>query len=176
MGHKTKKKRGGSWRDYGLVIRKSNVPWLWVIAALTIRLLYNQILLWLPDTTTSLMRGNLTNDALWGAIRFYAAFGITACVSTLVESQACVLSVRRARERLWTKMMRVKVSFYDQNDPSFLMSAVTTDLNSGFKDSIRILFTLLPELYYVGGALIRISNYHWMLVMGIVLILPFKYI
>ena len=35
---------------------------------------------------------------------------------------------------------------------------------------------VLPELYYVGGALMRIGGFHWMLVLSIVAILPFKYL
>ena len=171
-----KRQKGGSWRDFGVVLRRSNLPWLWIIIAFTGYWLYNYILLEMPNTTASLMSGNLESKALWDAIRFYIIYGIILCIWTVLEAQACTLSVRRARERLWDKMMRVKVSFYDQNDPSVLMSAVTTDLGTGLNDMVRIMIGILPTLYYVVGALVRIGSFHWVLVLAIVAILPFKYV
>lgn len=176
MKQKTDKKRkGGSWRDFGVVLRHSNVPWLWIVIAFFVNLLNNQFLLWLPNTSASLLSGNLESKALWDAIWFYVILGLMACLTTVVKAQASVLSVRRARERLWGKMMRVKVSFYDQNDPTMLMSAVTTDISSGFKNLIMIIIEILPTFYFIFGALKRIADFHWMLVMAIVIILPLKY-
>ena len=109
------------------MLRKSNAPWAWTAFAFFFNLLYNELLLWIPDTTASLMSGDLSSEALWGVFTFYGAYTAVMCVASAIQARAEIYSVRRAREALWRKMLRVNVSFYDQNDPAMLMSAITTD-------------------------------------------------
>ena len=171
-----KNKKNGNWRDFGIVLKRSNLPWVWIIIAFCVSLANNQLLLWLPNTTTSLFQGDLQGKALIDAVIFFIIVGLMSCAATVTKAQATVLSVRRARVNLWNKMMKVKVSFYDKNDPADLMSAITTDVSSGFKNTILIMIEILPSLYYIVGALLQIRQYHWLLTVVILAFLPFRYL
>ncbi len=171
-----KKTRPGSWRVLFRTIGRLKISWVWVVIALGLNLVLNNLLLKLPSTTADLMSGQLTGAALTKAILFYVAYGLLSFVMVAGQVQAQSYGVRRARQSIWQKMLGLRMEFFDRNDPSDLMSAITSDTESAVRNFINILIYLIPDVYYVVMALRRINEYHWVLAVSCFAMLPLKFI
>lgn len=171
-----KKKKRDSWRPLFRTIVRLRLPWGWLIAGLSINLILNHLLLKLPDTTADLLGGELSGKALMAAIMYYVAMGLLSCVAIAGQSQAQAYSVRKGRESIWKKMLSMKMEYFDRNDPTDMMSAITNDASKALNDFANVLIYLIPDIYYVVMAMKRISEYHWLLAVSCFVMFPCKYL
>lgn len=166
---------GDSWSALLRTIRALRLPWLLILFSLVLNLTETTLRLKLPVTTSSLMSGNITGAALTEAIAYYAITGVIAVVSMAVMVQAQSLSVRRTRDSVWRKMLGLRMDYFDRNDPSEQISAITSDSGAAL-DLVNIILNLLPAVYYVAGAMVTIRGYHWVMALSCFALLPLKYV
>lgn len=164
------------WRALFRTIKNLRLPWIWVIVGLSLNLILSELMLKLPDTTANLLGGQLTGSAIMEAITYYVVLGAITFLMVIGQVQAQTYSVNRARESLWKKMLIIKMDYFDKNDPSDLMSTITNDANEALTSFINIIIYLIPNFYYVVKALMRISEYHWLLAASCFALLPVKYV
>lgn len=165
-----------SWKALFRTLKKLHLPWGWILLALVLNLATNQLLLNLPDTTASLLGGDLSGKALMNAILFYVVYAVLAFVSVTGQVQAQAYGVRKGRQSLWQKMLGMRMAYFDRNDPSDLMSAVINDASKAVNDFVNVIVLLIPDIYYVIAALMRINQYHWVLTLSCFVLLPMKYL
>ena len=173
---KKKQRKTDGWKPFFRTIKNLHLPWGWILIGLSINLALNQLLLDLPDTTANLMSGELTGSALTKAILYYVVMGVLNFVAVAGQAQAQAYSVKRARERIWQKMLGMRMEYFDRNDPTDMMSAITNDAGSAVEGFVNIMLYLIPDIYYVVMALRRIGQYHWILAVSCFSMLPLKYI
>lgn len=173
--HKQKIKPDG-WGALFRTIGKLRLPWIWIIIGLSINLLLNSVMLKLPDTTADLLSGQLTGHALMEAVMYYVMFGLLNTVAVASQVQAQSYSVKRTRESIWKKMLGMKMEYFDKNDPTDMMSAVINDAGSAVLDFVNIIIYLLPDIYYIVLAIKRINEYHWILAISCLAMIPIKYL
>lgn len=172
---KVRQKRG-SWKALFRTIHDLRLPWVWIIVGLGLNLGVNQLLLQLPDTTADLLGGNLGAAALTKAILYYVVLGLMSFVAVAGQVQAQSYGVKRARDSVWEKMLGMRMEYFDCNDPSDLMSAIINDSGNAVNDMVNIIVNLIPDIYYVVMALVRINQYHWILAVSCFAMLPLKYL
>ena len=172
---KVRKKPDG-WKALFRTIGALHLPWLWIAVGLGLNLVLNNLLLELPDTTADLLGGQLDSASVTKAILYYVVLGLVSCVAMVGQVQAQTYSVKRARDTVWKKMLGMKMAYFDQNDPSDLMSAIINDSSSAVTDMVNAIVNLIPDIYYVVAALLRINQYHWILSLSCFALLPLKYI
>lgn len=170
------KSKNGSWRALLRTIRRLRLPWVWIVVGLSLKLVLNDLMLDLPDTTADLLGGQLTGAALTKAILYYVMLGVLSCIAVAGQVQAQSYSVCRSRRTLWRKMLGMRMDYFDRNDPSDLMSAIVNDANSALTNFVNILVNLIPDIYYVVMAMRRIGQYHWILAASCFALLPLKYL
>lgn len=176
MAKRAKEKHlGSSWKALFKTILDLKLPWLWIGLSLVINLTETTLLLKLPVTTSELLGGNITGAALAEAILYYALTGIIGVLSVMAMTQAQSYSVCCARKNIWKKMLGMKMDYFDRNDPSELMSAITSDSNAT-SNLANIIVNLIPAIYYVVGAMLTIGEYHWLLAASCFALFPLKYI
>lgn len=176
MENQTMEQRAAkSWKAMFHTIGQLKLPWLWILFSLAVNLVSNDLLLRLPDTTAELTSGNLSAGAVGQAVVYYILLGIANTASVAVMAQAQAYATRRTRESVWKKMLGLRMEFYDRDDPSCLMSAITNDSNAALS-LVNIVVNLVPAVYYVVGAMVRIQEYHWILALSCFLLFPIKYL
>ncbi len=169
-------KKRDNWSSLFRTLKKLHLPWFWIIVGLAVNLFLNNLLLDLPDTTANLMSGQLTGGALTQAIMYYVIMGVVTLLAVAGQVQAQSYSVKRARESVWKKMLSMRMDYFDRNDPTDMMSAITNDATSALEDFANIIVYLIPDVYYVVMALHRINEYHWILTISCFAMLPAKYL
>lgn len=166
---------GDSWSALVRTIRDLKLPWLLIAVSLVLNVTETTLLLKLPVTTSSLMSGNITGAALTEAIVYYVVTGVVAVVAVAAMVWAQSFSVRRTRENVWRRMLRMPMAYFDRNDPSEQISAITSDSGAAL-DLVNILLNLVPAAYYVVGAMVTIRGYHWVMALSCFALLPLKYV
>lgn len=175
MAKKAKEKHlGNSWTAFFRTVHDLRLPWFWIALGLALNLVETKFMLNLPVTTSNLLSGNITGAALTEAILYYVLVGVLSVVSVAAMVHAQTYSVRRTRERVWNKMLGMRMEYFDRNDPAELMSAVTSDSGAALT-FVNIILNLIPAIYYVVGAMITINDYHWMLALSCFMLFPLKY-
>ena len=154
------RQKQGSWKALFRTIHNLRLPWGWIIVGLVLNLVLNRLLLQLPDTTADLLGGNLSAAALTKAIVYYIVLGLMSFVAVTGQVQAQSYGVKRARDSVWKKMLGMRMEYFDRNDPSDLMSAIINDSGKAVNDMVNIIVYLIPSIYYVVMALVRINQYH----------------
>lgn len=176
MAKRVKEKHlGNSWAAFFKTIRDLRLPWLWIFFALVLNLTETTLMLKLPVTTSNLMSGDISGSSLSEAVIYYALTGVigVAAVAAMVHAQS--YSVRRTRERVWKKMLGMRMDYFDRNDPSELMSAITNDSGAAL-NLVNIILNLIPAIYYVIGAMVTINEYHRVLALSCFMLIPIKYL
>lgn len=164
-----------SWKAMFSTVRRLRLPWLWIIFSLLVNIYSNDLLLDLPNTTAALTGGDLSAEAVAQAVLYYVMLGAANTASVAVMAQAQSYTVRRTRESVWKKMLGARMDFFDEDDPSRLMSAITNDSGAALS-LVNIIVNLLPAIYYVVGAMLRIREYHWILAASCFVLFPVKYL
>ena len=170
------RRKQGSWKALFRTIRDLRLPWVWIIVGLGLNLGLNHLLLQLPDTTADLLGGNLSSAALTKAMIYYIVLGLMSFAAVAGQVQAQSYGVKRARDSVWKKMLGMRMAYFDRNDPSDLMSAIINDSGKAVSDMVNVIVYLIPDIYYVVMALVRINQYHWILAVSCFAMLPLKYL
>ncbi len=177
MEKKLKEKQGASsWNSLFHTIKNLRLPWIWIIIGLAINLVANDLALDLPDTTADLLGGQLSGAAVTKAVFYYIMIGAMNTLAVAGQAQAQSYGVRKARESIWKKMLGMRMDYFDRNDPSDLMSAITNDASSAVESLVNVIIYLIPSIYYVVMALKRIGEYHWILALSCFAMIPIKYL
>lgn len=170
------KRNLAGWKPFFRTIKSLHLPWIWILFGLSLNLILNSLTLEIPDMTADLLGGNLTGAALTSAVLYYVLYGLMNCAAVAGQVQAQSYSVRRARMTVWKKMLGMKMEYFEEHDPSDLMSAITNDLGDAVLQFVNVIIYLLPTVYYVVMAFKRIHEYHWILALSCFAIIPLKYL
>ena len=176
---KNKKKKSSKqlgYRDFAMVLINSRIPWVLVGVLFLFNLYYNKILFNLPVTTGRLLGGDLSSDALREALSGYLLYAVLVVIQYLVRAYIYSTTTRRARYQLWGRMLGIQESFYDRVDSSEMLTAVTYDIASGIPGVVSLIVNVVPDLYYVGKALLLIQSYDFLLLLVLLVFLPLKYV
>lgn len=155
---------------------KYKLPWNWIACAFIFNIVFNQVLLEIPSTTADLLGGSLDSSALMKAICYYVLYGFLSSIQSYSMLVTESYAVFRSRKSLWNKMLHTKVKYYDENEASELMSAITNDVSVAMGRLVNMIIFILPDILYLIQAFLKISHYHIALVFAELIILPLKYI
>lgn len=171
-----KTEKTGSWAGFFRMVRQINLPWLVLLIAFAFEMLYSQVTLMLPTTTTALMSGSLEASALRDAIIFYILYALVLLADFGFLGISRNWTIRNARNKVWGEMVRVRTDYYDRNTPTALTSAITNDLEAGVGGLASLIVSLIPTIYYIVAALFVIGDFDRLLLIPILILLPVKYV
>ena len=172
----TNKKVTGYMGQLLIVLRGTNFPWHWAAIMFVVNMFANSMLLKLPVLTAALLGGDLSGKALRDNILYYVYFAVVACTQSALVAVSRSTTTRNARNSVWSRMMNIRVDYYDENDPAVLMSAVTNDLSLAMPALLELMASVVPNIWYVVRAQAEISEYNKFLGLTVLVFLPIKYI
>ncbi len=164
----------GNWRDFWQLLKKIHLPLHWILMAFLCNMFYNKVMLKLPTITAGLMSGSLDNKVLWDAIMFYVLFAIVLCADIALRTPAQHIAARNARRVVWNKMLHIRMEYYDNNNPSDMMSTITNDITVAMRLLVQFIVGFFPAVYYLVLALKEIASYNVWLMVSVFMLLPIK--
>lgn len=161
-------------KDIINVIKKSRIPWLWVLVTFLLNIFYNRILYLIPSSTGRLMSGDLSNEVIREVVLSYTGYSVIAVVQAAIVAFSYSVTTRRARYQLWGQMLKIKESYFDKVDSSEMFSAITFDLGDAMPSLVNLMVAVLPDVYFVLIALEKIFTYDATLLILMLVFIPFK--
>ena len=127
MENTMKREKKQSWKPFFKMLGK-NVPWAWYIANLVLGLLMAELAVRLPEMTGRLMNGEIFDNALvWDYVWATALLALGRTIQMLSGSWVGNYTDRSFQRALWRRLVRIPMRSYDQQNPSTLISRVTSD-------------------------------------------------
>ena len=175
MKNKEKSKQIG-FRDLGMLIVRSKIPWGWVVVSFLFNLYYNRILFNLPVTTGRLLGGDLSYGALAEALTGYVLYAVCAVIQALVRAFSLSVTTRSARRQLWNRMLKINEAYFDKVNSGEMLSTVTYDVAYAMPTLVNLLVAVVPDIIYVVKALNMVNTYDTTLLLVLIAFLPMKYV
>lgn len=167
-----KPKSGGRWRLFWGFLRKVKLSWVWIAVALAGYMGYNRVVTLLPGSTAALYAGDFSMEAIMGLVVNSLGVMVLDVGTTVAMLVANAWSVYHAHNSVWKRMMRVDTSYFGDNDPSRLLSSVTSDVETSVNTLVNVIITAPSQLAYLLMCLEQVSSYNKKLLMVLLVMVP----
>lgn len=165
-------KEGGSWRQFGSFFRRVKLSWGWILLSLAVSIAYYGVVAMIPGSTAALYAGEFTTAAIMGLVVNYLGTLALSLASSLTQLMANARSVRSARNSVWERMMGIRTSYYGENDPGRLLSAVNSDTEAAVTSLITLIIGIPSLCVYLMMCLSQISFYNPKLLAVLFIVVP----
>lgn len=145
---KKEKKQGKRHNDFFFLLRHVRFSWLYIILAVAGTIIASVISGKIPDATAQLFDGNFEMSRLWYVVEMGILTALITLVTTLFTVIAQSKSTLAARDSIWKYMLNTRSEYYDEHDPSSLLSMVTVDAEQ-LATGLVTLFTSIPKLFTI---------------------------
>lgn len=169
---KQKADRSGDWRQFWGFFRKVKLSWLWILLSLVISVAYYYVVTKIPGSTAALYSGEFTTAAIMGLVINYAGTLVLSLAVSITQLFAQARSVRSVRNSVWKRMMGIQSSYYNENEPERLLSAVTSDAENTVSSLITVIVTVPSLLMYLSMCLAQVSMYSGKLLAVLFVLVP----
>lgn len=161
-----------SWKQFFNFFLKVKLSWPLIILAMIVSIAYYEVVAHVPGSTAKLFSGDFSRAALMGVLINYGSMLVLNVVISLISVYAQAKSLRSVRNTVWKRMMHVSTKYYTENDPSYLLSAITNDAKAAVESIITILTSFLPMMYYVVRSFTMVRGYSIKLMLSLFILIP----
>lgn len=171
-GTKQKKKSGGDWKKFWGFFRKAKLSWGWIILALAISIIYYALVSMIPGSTAALYAGDFSMAAIMGLVVNYLGTLVLSLATSISMLVAEAKSVRSVRNSVWKRMMGIQTSYYGENEPGRLLSAVTSDTEITVSSLIMVLTSVPSLAMFLLMSMAQLSAYNGKLLAVLFILVP----
>ena len=150
MAEQKDKMLGGkesSWKPLLHIYKTVRIPWFMLVSVVLLSFGSQWVSVELVEYTSKIDTGTMTAGS------FLVWYVIFTLISILVENGYDMANVvgnaqmgRNVRKRLWGKMLRLPVSFYEKEEPQLLVSRVTKDATFAY-GALTTVIQLISLIY-----------------------------
>lgn len=162
----------GGWGQFFRFLRSVKLAWPLIILAMIFEIIYYDVVVLIPGSTAALMSGDFSMAAILSVVILYCSQTGLSVVIGLVELFATARSTRSAQNAIWKRMMGVKTSFYAENTPEELLSAVTSDTQAAVSGIVSLVTGTLPSFYFMFTSFRMVSGYNPKLLISLLVMVP----
>ena len=170
MKKKTKVRQ--SWKPFIQLIKKTKLPYGWIVVCILASLAVAQLNLMFPSYTEQITSGDFSAGIIIATIAVLIGGAIA---DTLYQSVCMIVKgmiSKRFRNSMWSKVVRLPIKFYEKDGTSEVISRVTEDttkMSDFFTDDIA---GLVSNIYTLIGTAVILFAYDWHLVLAEAIIIP----
>ena len=163
----------GSIRRFFALLAKSKLPYLWILGYVAVSMLLTNIGVSATEYSAELFAGNVGFAAVVLPYLFFTVLSLLIGSTSGVIGSICSARIsRNLRRVLWTKIVRLPLSFYESTEPKELLSRVTTDVVSISTLIMQVFIPIFTGFYQGYAVLSKISSYDSKLMVSLVAVLP----
>jgi ATP-binding cassette subfamily B protein AbcA/BmrA len=157
------------------VYKGIQIPWLLVVASLICAIISSYVELNSVTLTAQIIDSSqgVKREKLVSYVLFILESGALGVISTFLSSYVSQKLNLGVRSKLWNKMLRIPVRYYDGESGESLVSRVTTDCDKA-SSYISYFISLITAIYAAVIAVIRMFKIDPVLSKYALLIIPFS--
>lgn len=163
------------WKPFIRLFKTLKLPWFWIILNFAIAMSMAYLGLLFPDYTQRLYSGDFSTAVLGIAIFSLLGRSLLTAIKSIVSQVAVSRTRFSFRNAIWSRLVKLPVSYFGSHAPQQLVSRTSQDTNliSEFiSDSTP---TICSNVYIFFGSLVMLFTYDWRLAVSQLLILPLCY-
>lgn len=161
-----------AWKPFFKLIFSSRLSWPFIILAVAAAVGYSEVSLHLPGSTAALFSGDFSANAIISLIINYVAALALTTLTNVLSMYAEYRSLKNMRNVVWKRMMNINSKYYSENDPNYLLSAVTNDTASVMSCFMMALTMIFPIIYYIFGAFSMFAGQSTKLMLSLLALFP----
>lgn len=169
---KSTEERSGDWKQFRKFFKQVKLSWGFVALTLAVSIIYYGATSFIPQTTAALYAGEFTAAAIMGLVINYSLTLVLSLATSILQLFAEGRSVRAARNSVWERMMNIKTSYYDRNQPNELLSAVTSDTEAAVSSLISVIVMVPSLLLYLLMCLMQVGVHSTKLLVVVFFLIP----
>jgi ATP-binding cassette subfamily B protein AbcA/BmrA len=165
----------GAIKRFFRMLQKARLPYLWLMVYIIISAVLSNVGISVTEYTAKMFAGYV------GFVTIILPFLIFQLLSMIIGSISGILSGlcvaridRNFRYMVWTKIVRLPLTFYDKNDPKELISRITTDISSVSGLIMRVFLPIVTTGYTILITIKKIGSYDRQLMLTLIVTLPFN--
>lgn len=165
-----------NWKEFFKIYTKIKVPWHLYIISYLAQFVLTTIDLKFPLYTRNLMEGKIFDSkVVWGYIGLFVAWALVKCVQVLSSAIADVRTKRNMRNTIWSKLIRIPMSYFNKEKPSGLISRVTSDAEEIIWP-IKEITNLVDAIYGLAGTVIIMYGINKQLTLLLLPMIPWSFL
>ena len=162
------------WGPFIKNVLGPNVPWIWYIANLILPMVSMNIMMAGYTMSAQIMYGEAVSDT--SIVWKYVGLNILGMAVSLVvaysESWANYWTERNIQRSLWKRMIRMPMRLYDRQNPSTLISRMTSDTMQ-ITYALTYVFSIITNIYALGLMLVTIWGMSHFITIALLCVLPY---
>ena len=165
----------GIFKRFLLMLRKAKIPYLWLAGYVAVSAVLSNVGISVTEYTAEMFAGNVGFTAIILPFLFYQLLTmLIGSVSGVLGSLCSARINRNFRRMVWTKIVRLPMSFYEDSQPKELVSRITTDITVMGSLVMQVFLPIITTGYTVMITLQKIGSYDSRLMLALVAVLPFQ--
>mgnify|MGYP000850274409 CR=1 FL=1 len=164
----------GSWKRFGYVLSHARLPWIWIVVVLIVSLAATKLELLLPQYTSNLLNGDTSAHMIKLALFSAGALFVVTFASNLVQGIGEVSITRNLRSVVWKRILGTKPSGFGDTQPGEIISRVTTDTEVIGLFIIKILYVMIPSIYFAVSVIITLYGINHTMLYWMLACIPFS--
>lgn len=160
------------WAPFIQLIKKSKLPWKWYFLNLIISFGLTTITVKLPQMAGNIMGGQIFDrEVVTTYIVVSLVFAIINVPTSIFAAWIDLTTDRRVQNVVWTKLIKMPVSFFNKLNPTTLTSRVTSDTTQ-ISYALTFLFGLVNMVYGLALILKTVFDVSPQMVLALSFVLP----
>ncbi len=164
------------WGPFIKQVLGPNVPWAWYIGNMVVGMLMANAFIKTYELSGRIAAGEIFDN---GLLFQYIGLQVLSLLYSLVMSfsgqWANIWTDRKIQNRIWTKMVHMPMRLYDRQDPSTLISRVTSDVD-GVTYTVAYIFTVAQQAYALCLMLGTIWKMDYRITLALLCVLPYIFV
>ncbi len=162
-----------SWKSFFKLIFKSKLPWYLYILAFLASIFGTKLGLELPMVMQEIYAGNILDKSIVIKVIYMTILSIIGYSSaSFFYALAAAKTPRNIRNNLWSKLIRLPMSYYNKQDGLSLVSRITSD-PSFINGIVEDTFSIINTTYSFIGSIIIMYGMNAKLTWALLPIIPY---
>lgn len=160
------------WGPFLKLYRKVRIPWLLYIGGYLMQFVITTVNLQLPKLTGDIMSGKIFNKAMiWKFVGLTLLAALIQCIQRVIYVFSDNKLIKNAQNLIWSKIIRLPLTYYNKEKPSGLISRVSSD-TSALSTPLNSISSLIDGVYGIAGSFIIMYGMNKTLTLYVILVLP----
>lgn len=168
---KTKKKEQNVLKFFIEYYKRFSIPWWLYFLSMGCGILYAEITLKVSEYLIQVNKGELYNSVIIGYVLLSLFNAFISFAENLLQAYGNQKIIFRARKMVWNKILHLPAKNVEEESPSSLISAVTTESEEA-SSVISMLFLFVASIYGFGRACVTLYQYQASLTLYMLCAIP----
>ena len=164
----------GIWKRFFKMLLKGKLPYVWIVIYIALSFGLTNVGISTTEYTAEMYAGNISfSRVIMPFIIFSLVSLLVGTVSGVAYYICTALIDRNLRRMVWKKAVRLPMGYYDKNEPTELLSRITTDTSQISVLIMQVFVSCITGLYSLVVLLGKVMSYDTGLMLSLMVCMPF---